>query len=123
MIPRHLTPPEIVDDAILAQKRYIDILHNHKSFDRHKEMFGDLLEEGFDYQQLEHLVTLLRDPDTPVNDGAKMIRNLTTELPHASIGDLIFRDTVGLTPAQVVDEAVRRERDHLAQLVEQTRQA
>jgi len=40
---------------------------------------------------------------------------LRKELPHAKIIDLIFHDFRGLTPEQVVDEAMRREADYARQ--------
>jgi hypothetical protein len=37
---------------------------------------------------------------------------LRKEFPHAKIIDLIFHDSRGLTPEQVVEEAMRREAEY-----------
>ena len=40
---------------------------------------------------------------------------LEEALPHSDISDLIFHDFRGLTPEQVVDEAIKREADYARQ--------
>ena len=41
-----------------------------------------------------------------------LLDQLEEALPHSGIGDLIFHDFRGLTPEQVVDEALRLEAEH-----------
>ena len=42
----------------------------------------------------------------------RLLDKLEEVLPHSDISDLIFHDFRGLTPEQVVDEAMQREADH-----------
>jgi hypothetical protein len=41
-----------------------------------------------------------------------LLDKLEDALPHSEICDLIFHDFRGLTPEQVVDEAIRREAEY-----------
>ncbi len=43
---------------------------------------------------------------------SQLLDKLEDALPHGDICDLIFQDMRNLTPAQVVDEAIRREAEH-----------
>ena len=44
-----------------------------------------------------------------------LLDKLEEALPHSDISDLIFHDFRGLTPEQIVDEAFKREAEHVAQ--------
>lgn len=44
--------------------------------------------------------------------ATKLANRLLRELPNSNIVDLIFQDFRGLTPEQVVDEALQREAEH-----------
>jgi hypothetical protein len=46
-----------------------------------------------------------------------LLDKLEHALPHGDICDLIFQDLRNLTPAQVVDEAIRREADYTKTLM------
>jgi hypothetical protein len=50
--------------------------------------------------------------DGTEGDIAATVDMLRKELPHAKIIDLLFHDFGGLTPEQVVDEAMRREAEY-----------
>lgn len=47
-------------------------------------------------------------------DDIAMVNRLCHALPHSTMNDLIFHDFRGLTPEQVVDEAMQQEADYLA---------
>jgi acyl-CoA hydrolase len=47
-------------------------------------------------------------------DDIIMVNRLRQALPHSTIGNLILHDFRGLTPEQVVAEAIRQEEDYLA---------
>ncbi len=42
-----------------------------------------------------------------------LLDKLEEVLPHSAISDLVFHDFRGLTPEQVMDEALRREADYV----------
>ena len=44
-----------------------------------------------------------------------LLDKLEEALPHSDISDLVSHDFRGLTPEQVVDEAFKREAEHVAQ--------
>ena len=46
------------------------------------------------------------------DEDTALLNRLDDELPHSDISDLIFHDFRGLTPEQVVDEALQREADY-----------
>ena len=50
--------------------------------------------------------------DGEENEDTALLNQLDHELPHSDISDLIFHDFRGLTPEQVVDEAMRREAEY-----------
>ena len=50
--------------------------------------------------------------DGEENEDTALLNRLDNELPHSDISDLIFHDFRGLTPEQVVDEAMRREAEY-----------
>ena len=50
--------------------------------------------------------------DGEENEDTALLNQLDNELPHSDISDLIFHDFRGLTPEQVVDEAIRRETEY-----------
>ena len=50
--------------------------------------------------------------DGEENEDTALLNQLDDELPHSDISDLIFHDFRGLTPEQVVDEAMRREAEY-----------
>lgn len=43
----------------------------------------------------------------------RLLDKLELALPNSDISDLIFHDFRGLTPEQVVDEAIQREAKHI----------
>lgn len=45
-------------------------------------------------------------------DDIALVNRLRQQLPHSKISDLIFHDFRGLTPEQVLNEAVRREAEY-----------
>lgn len=57
-------------------------------------------------------VTKLYAGDGIEEEDVALVNRLRRELPHAKISDLIFHDFRGLTPEQVVDEAMQREADY-----------
>jgi hypothetical protein len=50
--------------------------------------------------------------DGEERDDIALVNRLREQLPHSKISDLIFHDFRGLTPEQVVDEAMRREAEY-----------
>jgi hypothetical protein len=52
--------------------------------------------------------------DGDEKEDTALLNRLDDELPHSGISDLIFHDFRGLTPEQVVDEAMRREEEHVS---------
>ena len=57
-------------------------------------------------------VTKLYAGDGDEKEDTALLDQLDNELPHSGVSDLIFHDFRGLTPEQVVDEALRREAEH-----------
>ena len=45
-------------------------------------------------------------------DDIALVTRLRQALPHSKISDLIFHDFRGLTPEEIVDEAIRREAEY-----------
>ena len=60
-------------------------------------------------------VTKLYAGDGEESEDTALLNRLDNELPHSGISDLIFHDFRGLTPEQVVDEAVQREAEYARQ--------
>lgn len=57
-------------------------------------------------------VSKLYAGDGVEEEDVALVNRLRQELPHSKISDLIFHDFRGLTPEQVVDEAMQREAKH-----------
>lgn len=61
------------------------------------------------------ILSAAREIYTGTTDNAAvmlLLDQLEEALPHSGISDLIFHDFRGLTPEQVVDEALRLEAEH-----------
>ncbi|MEJ1977406.1 MAG: hypothetical protein WDN49_16185 [Acetobacteraceae bacterium] len=68
------------------------------------------------YAELLAAVIKLYAGDGDEEEITALVERLRRELPHSKISDLIFHDFRGLTPEQVVDEALRREAEYAAKL-------
>jgi hypothetical protein len=60
---------------------------------------------------LQSVIKLYAD-DGEEGDDIALVNRLREQIPHSKISDLIFHDFRGLTPEQVVDEAMRRETEY-----------
>lgn len=61
------------------------------------------------------ILSAVREIYTGITDNAAvtlLLDQLEEALPHSGISDLMFHDFRGLTPEQVVDEALRLEAEH-----------
>ncbi len=63
-------------------------------------------------EELLAAVIKLYAGDGDEDEDTALLNQLDNELPHSMISDLIFHDFRGLTPEQVVDEAMRREAEY-----------
>ncbi len=88
-------------DAPLPEVYRIHLMKREPAMTRHDmaQAVADLRSDAFD-----------------MDERVEKLRRLVDDAPHAEIGDLIYRDTQGLTPAEVVDEAIRRQVAHLRSL-------
>jgi hypothetical protein len=64
--------------------------------------------------ELVAIVARLYTGEDSDKKATKLVDRLEEELPHSNISDLIFHDFRGLTPEQVVDEAMLLEAEHRA---------
>ena len=65
--------------------------------------------------ELISAVTALYSGGGEESQDTALLNRLDETLPKSGISDLIFNDFRGLTPEQIVDEALRREADCLGQ--------
>jgi len=67
-------------------------------------------------EEILHAVTKLYAGDGVEEEDIALVERMRQELPYAKISDLIFHDFRGLTPEQVVEEAFRRQEEHIARM-------